>query len=146
MFLLDTNYCSRIIQGDTERIARFQQLSDLEVVTSVIVRGELVFMAQNSERPADNLARVELFFQDIGAYPIDSKTTDVYGQLKARIAKHFGPREKSKRRRFTIAQLGFTDNDLWIAATAIQHSLIVASADNDFQRMQEAWDFPVEIW
>jgi tRNA(fMet)-specific endonuclease VapC len=80
MYLLDTNYCSRIIRGDAERTARFQELSNLEVVTSVIVRGELVFMAENSEQRAANLARVEIFFQDIGVYPINGATTNIYGQ------------------------------------------------------------------
>ncbi|MEA2574197.1 MAG: tRNA(fMet)-specific endonuclease VapC [Chloroflexia bacterium] len=146
MYLLDTNYCSRIIQGESGRITRFQGLSDLDVVTSAIVRGELVFMAENSEQRESNLARVILFFRDVGVYPLDDETAEIYGQLKARLARHFGPKDKSKRRGFTIAQVGLTDNDLWIAATAIQHDLILVSSDSDFQRIQEAWAFPVEAW
>ncbi|NJR68514.1 MAG: type II toxin-antitoxin system VapC family toxin [Synechococcales cyanobacterium CRU_2_2] len=57
-----------------------------------------------------------------------------------------GPKAKQKRRKMTAANLGFSDHDLWIASTAIQHNLILVSADRDFQRMQEASAFQLESW
>ncbi|MBN4003760.1 PIN domain-containing protein [Nostoc sp. LPT] len=38
------------------------------------------------------------------------------------------------------------ENDLWIAATALRHSLILVTSDSDFQRMRQVRKFPVESW
>lgn len=146
MYLLDTNYCSRIIQGEPGRIVSLQPLAGLEVATSVVVRGELVFMAEKSEQTVQNMRRVRLFLGDLNIYPVDEATADIYGELKCRILDHFGPKEKSKRRQTTVAQLGVGDNDIWIAATAIQRTITIVSLDSDFRRMQEAWPFPLESW
>lgn len=42
--------------------------------------------------------------------------------------------------------MGFRDNDLWIAAVAIQHDLIIVSADSDFQRLKLIEDLKIECW
>ncbi len=62
------------------------------------------------------------------------------------IINQFAPKEKSKRRKAKITDLGFDENDLWIAAIALQHSLTVVSADSDFQRIQQVKTLSVESW
>ena len=146
MYLLDTNYCSRVILGDAVELSQLRSIDASELATAAIVRGELIYMAEKSEQRAQNLTFVYAFLQRFHSYPMDSDTADLYGRLKAHLMRHFGPREKSRRNKTTLQQLGFSDNDLWIAATANQHDLIVVSADGDFQRMQEVWTFPVEAW
>ncbi len=37
-------------------------------------------------------------------------------------------------------------NDLWIAATAIQHRLILVTADRDFERIQQITNLQFESW
>jgi len=66
------------------------------VATSVIVQGELIYMAQRSEHQADNRARVEAFLQGIRIYPVDGETAARYGDLKAALMHRFGPREKGQ--------------------------------------------------
>ncbi len=103
-------------------------------------------MAYNSERRGDNVMRVHALLEAIGLYFVDEQTADLYAELKASLVRHFGPREKVRRRKTTTTQLGFDDNDLWIAATALRHGLTVVSADGDFTRMVEAMPFPLEQW
>ena len=105
-----------------------------------------MYMAHKSERQAENLSLVQTFLQTVEIHPIDSETADIYGRLKTAIFNRFGPRERAKRRRANIRQLGFQENDLWIAAIAIRHDLAVVSADSDFERIQQAWALPVEKW
>lgn len=146
MYLLDTNHCSRIIQGDTAVLRCLQEKRNALVTTSVIVSGELIFMAENSQQKAPNLKVVLAFLQAIDTYSVDREIANIYGQFKAEIILQFGPREKSRRRTTKIQELGVSDNDLWIAATSLRHSLTIVSADNDFQRMQQVRAFPLESW
>ena len=146
MYLLDTNHCSYILQGRPGIIARLGQLDRALLSTSVIVRGELIFMAEKSDQHAGNLVRVNDFMQGFVVFPISGDTADIYGKLKTAVLKHFGPSERTKLRNTTITKLGFDENDIWIAATAIQHDLVVVSADSDFIRMGEALSFSLESW
>lgn len=146
MYLLDTNHCSRIIQGELSVIARLEQAGDAFVSTCVVVAGELRFMVQKSEKKNQNLNTVNNFLENIRIYPIDSEVAKIYGDLKFNLYKHFGPKEKKKREQLKIHKLGFTENDLWIAATAKKNKLIIVSSDTDFKRMQEVLDIAVESW
>ncbi|MEH1967880.1 type II toxin-antitoxin system VapC family toxin [Nostoc sp.] len=146
MYLLDTNHCSRIIFGETNIIRRLQEHIGLGVATSVIVQGELLYMVQKSSQQAANLRFVRTFLQTIDLYPISGGVADVYGSLKGEIVKNFGPKDKAKRRKFTVQDLGFSDNDLWIASTALHYNLTVVSGDSDFQRIQQVQALALESW
>ena len=146
MYLLDTNHCSRLIQGHPVIIRRLAEIDDHPVATCVIVRGELRFMAYHSEQQASNLQLIEDFLADIYIFTIDNAVADTYGQLKADLLKHFGPKEKAKRRKARIEHFGIGDNDLWIAAIAKCYDLTVVSTDNDFERIKEATQLQLEKW
>jgi len=103
-------------------------------------------MAQKSEYKTANLAKVILFIEDINLYIIDEEIAEICGNLKAEIIDYFGPQEKAKRRKFTINQVGISDNDLWITATAIRENLIIVSKDKDFLRIKEVQNFDLESW
>jgi len=79
-------------------------------------------------------------------YFIDEETAIIYSRLKASVFKHFAPKDKKKRRSTSMRNLGFSDHDLWIAATAIQHGLTLVSTDSDFQRINQVQPFSLESW
>ena len=146
MYLLDTNHCSRLLQGHPAIVSKLQELGEVPIATCVIVRGELIFMAQKSEQKAENLHQVHQFLSDILVYPIDDETADIYGKLKAAILDRFGPREKAQRRKTETTKLGFSENDLWIAAVAKRYALTIVSADSDFERLKEVETLSIEQW
>ena len=123
-----------------------EELGDVPTVTCVIVQGELMFMAHRSDHPSANEARVHQFLRAIEVLPLDPETADGYGRLKAAIIARFGSREKVKRRRIHLAELGFQENDLWIAAIAQRHGLTLVTADRDFARLSPLADIALENW
>jgi tRNA(fMet)-specific endonuclease VapC len=146
MYLLDTNHCSAIILGEPNVIRRIAEVGELNIATCVIVQGELTYMMENSAQRKTNLASLTEFIEDIRVYNVTEETANIYGQLKAALMGQFGPREKSKRRKTQMTDLGFDENDLWIAAVALQHALSIVSADSDFQRIQQVRTLSVECW
>jgi len=131
---------------DPVMLRRFAAGRAAAIRTSIISRGELLFMAYNSERVDENLALVREFLAGIAEHRIDQATADLYGRIKAAALARFGPKERAKRRRFSLQSLGFTDNDLWIAAIALRHGLIVVTADSDFARIAEVSELRQESW
>jgi tRNA(fMet)-specific endonuclease VapC len=146
MYLLDTNHCSYIINNTPNVIAAVQSRSASDIGISIITYGELLYMTEKSERQAQNLATVQAFLIGFDLYFIDEETAIFYSQIKAAVFNMFAPKDKSKRRSTSVRDLGFDDHDLWITATAIQHNLILVSADSDFVRIQQAQYFSLESW
>ncbi|WP_414575134.1 PIN domain-containing protein [Anabaena sp. CCY 9402-a] len=146
MYLLDTNHCSAIILGNPNIIRRITEVREINIATCVIVQGELTYMMENSAKREVNLAYLTEFLEDIRIYNVTEDTANIYGQLKAALMRQFGPKEKIKRRKTQVTDLGFDENDLWITAVALQHGLSVVSTDSDFQRIQQVKTLSVESW
>jgi tRNA(fMet)-specific endonuclease VapC len=146
MYLLDTDHCSQLLQNNPTVTKKLSDLGDVIVGTCVIVQGELVFGASISKQREINLNRVKEFLNDINVYHIDQETANIYGSIKAAVFNRFGPKEKAKRRKFAEKGLGIGENDLWIAAIAKRHGLIVVSSDGDFDRIREVEDLSIEKW
>lgn len=146
MYLIDTNHCSLAILGNVNILNRLAEVENSLISTCVIVHGELIDMAARSQRQQSNLALVTNFIRGIYIYNIDQQTADTYGQLKAALFNQFAPKEKSKRRKTKITDLGFGENDLRIAAIALQQNLTIVSADRDFQRIKQVRTLSIESW
>ncbi len=145
-YLLDTNHCSYIINGNTKVINTSKNYSDDVMGISIITYTELLYMTEKSTKKVENLLAVEAFLDDVDIYFIDKETSLIYSRVKALVFNTFAPKEKSKRRRTSIMDLGFSDHDLWIVATAIQHNLTLVSADGDFQRINRVQPFLLSSW
>lgn len=146
MYLLDTNHCAQLLRNHPEVVRRLRDLERTRVATCVVVRGELMFMARKSAQQAANVAAVNALMRDMGVFPVDEAAADGYGALKAALLDHFGPKDRARRRQFEVVRLGFSDNDLWIAAIARSRGYRVVSSDRDFVRINEVTPLPVETW
>jgi len=146
MFLLDTNHCSNAILGNIKLLNHLANLGDEFIATCTIVKGELIDMAQRSQQKQANLALVKRFLMGLDIYPIDETTAEIYGNLKALVFDRYAPKDKNKRRKIKITQLGIGENDLWIASVALQYQLTLVTSDQDFVRIQAVQFFKIESW
>ncbi|MBD2091853.1 type II toxin-antitoxin system VapC family toxin [Microcoleus sp. FACHB-1515] len=148
MYLLDTNHCSDILSRKNANVAN--KLSQLPRESSIsintIIYGELTLMVEKSERRPENLVLLNDFLRLVRIYTVDEGTAMIYGNLYAQIFKQFAPKDKAKRRKFSLKEIGIHNRDLWIASSAIQHDLIIVSSDSDFARMQEVKQLKIETW
>lgn len=77
-----------------------------------------------------------------------------YGQLRACLFKEYAPRSKRGKGRWpeelidptTGRELGIQENDLWIAAQAIEYNLVLVSHDEMRHIRHVADDLQVEDW
>ena len=99
-----------------------------------------------SQRREENLAAVERFLEAISVIPVSTPISTRYAFLKAALLEKFGPRERAKRRAFALSKLGFSDNDLWIAASALERRATIVSTDPDFQRIASVVELSVQDW
>jgi tRNA(fMet)-specific endonuclease VapC len=114
--LLDTNAASAIIEKDIGMQTWLRQ--DHEVFVPSIVIGELYFGVYKSARIEANLARVEEFIAGNSILHCDTETGKAYGQVKLELKKKGRP---------------IPENDIWIAAIAIQHGLALITRDAHFK-------------
>jgi tRNA(fMet)-specific endonuclease VapC len=114
-FLLDTNIVIALFAEDPAVKQRISETA--EVFVSIIVLGELYYGALKSSRVESNLETIARFASAVPILACDSNTADEYGRIKNFL------REKGRP---------IPENDIWIAATAQQHDLTVASRDHHF--------------
>ncbi|MBL1176703.1 type II toxin-antitoxin system VapC family toxin [Pantanalinema sp. GBBB05] len=149
MYLLDTNHCILILEGFPEVVKKQSEIGAHNLCICDIIQGELLFGARNSKYKKDNLKVVNDFLADISKiYFTDELTVEIYAELKAKIYAYFAPKPLEKRKKVKLHELGFDENDLWIAAHALRNNLILVTADSDFNRMNEAPEIsiPYECW
>ncbi len=116
IYLLDTSVLVLSLRGDQAIKQRMDAASQLYV--SSIALGELFFGAYGSSRPpADARAEVTHIAATIAVLVADVVTADIYGRIKQK------QRAKGQM---------MPDNDLWIAATAIQYTITLAARDAHF--------------
>jgi tRNA(fMet)-specific endonuclease VapC len=124
--LLDTNIVVALLNDDPEIKARIGEA--LEVFLSSVTLGELYFGAARSGRPEDNARRIDDFADVCTIVGVDSDTARHYGRVKHELGKRGRP---------------IPENDVWIAACALQHGLVLATRDQHFEHVQalhiEAW-------
>jgi tRNA(fMet)-specific endonuclease VapC len=115
--LIDTNCYSEIDEGDPEAIGRVQ--SATEVWVPLIVLGELYAGFELGTRRDRNEKQLEDFLSQptVRVLLPDKETARQYGRVFQTLRRQGTP---------------IPTNDIWIAALALQHDLILDSADKHF--------------
>jgi len=117
--LLDTSIVIKAFKQDKTITLRLDSFSGVYLTT--IVAGELHFGAYASTDPARHLKQINEFLENcIMIYP-DNDTADSYGKIKAALKKKGKP---------------IPENDIWIAAVAIQHNIPLYTTDNHFLEIE----------
>jgi len=113
--LLDTGILVRSLRGDVAINARIA--NEPLLYTSSIVLGELYYGAFGSPHEADDVRAVDELTQRMTVLIADMETARQYGRVK-------------RQQRLKGQML--PENDLWIAATAIQYGITLAGRDAHF--------------
>jgi tRNA(fMet)-specific endonuclease VapC len=128
--LLDTDICIYTINRKNPKLLeRLRSYSIGEVGISAITYAELRFGVENSNRPAENIDRLERFLLPLEILPFDAAAGLCYGRLRTEL-KRVG--------------LLIGNNDLLIASHAL--SLNVAIATNNVREFSRVPGLQVEHW
>ena len=114
-FLLDTNAIIAL-QRENEDLKKLLSTSTDVFVPAVAV-GELYYGAYKSQRVEENRKNVAAFIANRVVLNVDVDTADVYGQVKQALRAKGRP---------------IPENDIWIAALAIQYDLTLIADDAHF--------------
>ena len=125
-FLLDTNIVIALFAREATVQQRLAEAG--EVFLPSIVLGELYYGARNSNRITENLARIDDFVASSTVLSCDIATAQQYGEIKHKLRAKGRP---------------IPENDIWIAAIAMQYQLTLVARDGHFQEVEglqvEAW-------
>ena len=125
-YLLDTNVVIALFAKNPLTHARLAETE--EVFVSCIAIGELYFGACKSTKVQENIARIDDFVLNNSVLSCDSDTAKRYGSIKNDLKVKGQP---------------IPENDIWIAAIAQQHSLILVTNDAHFDIID---NLTVEKW
>jgi tRNA(fMet)-specific endonuclease VapC len=118
-FLADTNIVIDLFKGDIRAIAFFED-QEKNIFIPATAIGELYLGAYRSGHPAKHLKEVEGFILQCAVLPVEIITAKYYGILKAGLLKKGKP---------------IPENDMWIAASAMQHDLQLIARDSHFKEI-----------
>lgn len=116
--LLDSNAVIALFAGAVGVRDQLSQASELYV--PAIVLGELYYGARKSGRVAANVSRVEQFAATSSVIDCTAETAKHYGIIKEGLRSRGRP---------------IPENDIWIAALALQHGLTVLTRDEHFREV-----------
>jgi tRNA(fMet)-specific endonuclease VapC len=164
-YLLDTNivvYWFDARRPQHERVVRhIQELPEATpLMISAITLGEIEFGLQVSKvsTPEQEAAQEELrAFIDINlpmVLDVTKATRITYGTLRASLCEKYA---SNARRRSglrpeqlidpaTSQELGIQENDLWIAAQALEYNLVFVTNDKMAQIREVCAEFQIENW
>jgi tRNA(fMet)-specific endonuclease VapC len=125
-YLLDTNVIIALFAQEPSIVQRMMQAQ--EVFVPCIALGELYYGARRSRRVAQNLAAIDEFATSSSVLSCSMETAQEYGSIKNALRERGRP---------------IPENDIWIAAIARQHGLVLVTRDTHFDAIDS---FESEVW
>jgi tRNA(fMet)-specific endonuclease VapC len=117
-FVIDTNIVSAFFKGEPDIGVRVREAQ--QVYLPIIVLAELYFGAKKSNDPERKRQQIDRFLPLVEVLQTTAQTARKYGVIKAELEAR-GER--------------IPDNDVWIAALAMEHQIPLASRDQHFERI-----------
>jgi tRNA(fMet)-specific endonuclease VapC len=122
IYLLDTNVCIQLLNArHAALIDRFRRHAPADIALCSVVKAELLFGAERSQRIEANRQLLKAFFAPLRSLPFDDACAEHYGQIRADLlaqGKPIGP------------------NDTLIAAIARAHdATLVTHNVSEFSRV-----------
>lgn len=127
-FLTDTNIVIASFKEEASVLEKLKNIPSELIFVPVIVLGELYYGARKSARIEKNLRQIKAFTESSNILPCDAATARIYGATRDTLRRKGHP---------------IPENDIWIAAIALQHDLILASRDSHFEHVE---DLRLERW
>ena len=118
-FLLDTNIVVGWLKGETAIADKIDQAK--EIYIPVVVLGELYYGAMYSSQVQRNINEIKRVISHYNVLLVDEETANNYGNIKAILRKKGKP---------------IPENDIWIAAIAQRHKLIISTKDKHFKEIE----------
>lgn len=125
-FLLDTNIIISFFAEDP--LIHKHIINAPEIFVPCIAIGELFFGAYKSSKTKENLSLIDEFAIRNTVLACNADTAKIYGEIKSKL------REKGQP---------IPENDIWIAAIAMQHSLELVTRDTHFTAVE---NLEVKLW
>ncbi len=116
--LLDTNIVIDFFKGNKYIFQLLEQQEAIYIAAAVL--GELLLGAYRSVNPQVKTTEIESFLTKCEVKEAKSNTAQNYASAKASLLRKGKP---------------IPDNDIWIAATAIQHNLLLFTSDAHFREV-----------
>jgi len=114
-YFVDTNIIVEFLRGNPNAITYLQK--NRNYLVSTIVFGELTFGVENAAQYVKHTKQLKDFMVDVEIIKIDGETAKFYGKIKSELKKIGKP---------------IPDNDIWIAALALQHNHTLVTIDAHF--------------
>jgi len=125
-FLVDMNVVIALFNGEIGVEEKFNGADEINF--SVIIKGELIYGTKHSRHSEENIQQVQDFRSECKLLLIDEETAYLYAEIKLQLRRQGHP---------------IPENDVWIAATALQHGLTLVTRDSHFDVVE---GLLLEVW
>jgi tRNA(fMet)-specific endonuclease VapC len=114
-YLLDSNIIIDYLRGDSEVISKVDEIENLYI--PVIVIGELYYGAYKLSPHRNGFEEIQKLEKRATIFNVENSTAQRYGQIKNQLRMIGKP---------------IPENDIWIAAIAIENDLTLITKDKHF--------------